>query len=350
MSDIDDMSKYWDVFKGLKSTLFSILRDGFYQLNIDKDEVRRTVYADAEFSQYADKIGAAFSAWQEKVNFKLCYITKQVKAKVLITEIAEVLFKEFEGVELLDKYDVYQILLAYWNDVMADDVYIIIQDGYSAAREVEYDVEIIEKGRNVGQERVKGWNGKLIPKDIIMKEYFSKESSAIVDVEAVAEATQAKLDELIEEYTSEGGALFEYLDDNSNLIFKEIEKVVKDFDKSMNHSEDTQVLFDFIELTAKTKEYGKLIKQLKVKLDEKVIAKYQELRDNEILELLVNKKWYYSIFQGIEALYTAISHDIANRIVELAERYDETLSVLQVKVSCYEKIVKSHLERMGYTC
>jgi hypothetical protein len=30
-----------------------------------------------------------------------------------------------------------QALLAYWQDVMADDVYIIIQDGYNAARETE---------------------------------------------------------------------------------------------------------------------------------------------------------------------------------------------------------------------
>lgn len=68
----------------------------------------------------------------------------------------------------------------------------------------------------------------------------------------------------------------------------------------------------------------------------------------EIKELLVNKKWYYSIFDGIDALYVAISHNITNRIVELAERYENTLPALAATVDEYEAKVKSHLERMGF--
>ena len=68
----------------------------------------------------------------------------------------------------------------------------------------------------------------------------------------------------------------------------------------------------------------------------------------EIKELLVNKKWYYSIFDGIDALYVAISHSITDHIVELAERYEDTLPTLSALVDDYEARVKSHLERMGF--
>ena len=68
----------------------------------------------------------------------------------------------------------------------------------------------------------------------------------------------------------------------------------------------------------------------------------------EIKELLVNRKWYYSIFDGIKALYVTTSHSMANRIVELAERYENTLPELEQAVAEYEAKVKAHLERMGF--
>lgn len=37
--DVDSMGKYWSVFSALKDKLFSLLRDGFYQLNVSKEEI-----------------------------------------------------------------------------------------------------------------------------------------------------------------------------------------------------------------------------------------------------------------------------------------------------------------------
>lgn len=58
--DVDGLDHYWLLFGGLKSKLFSVLREGYYQLNIEKDEVRSTIYADDEFLAYSYKIDAAF--------------------------------------------------------------------------------------------------------------------------------------------------------------------------------------------------------------------------------------------------------------------------------------------------
>lgn len=69
---------------------------------------------------------------------------------------------------------------------------------------------------------------------------------------------------------------------------------------------------------------------------------------DEIKELLVNRKWYYTIFDGIKALYVTTSHEIAGRVAELAERYENTLPSLENEVADYESKVKAHLERMGF--
>ena len=90
------------------------------------------------------------------------------------------------------------------------------------------------------------------------------------------------------------------------------------------------------------------VKDLNKALDEKCRARYDSLTHEEILELLVNKKWFDSIFFGIADLYAAISHHLTNRIIELAERYEDTLPELDKETTEYEAKVKSHLERMGF--
>ena len=95
------------------------------------------------------------------------------------------------------------------------------------------------------------------------------------------------------------------------------------------------------------KKYG-FVKDLNAALDEACKAKYADLTIEEIKELLVNRKWYYTIFEGIKALYVTTSHEIAGRVAELAERYEDTLPSLENEVESYEAKVKAHLERMGF--
>lgn len=114
------------------------------------------------------------------------------------------------------------------------------------------------------------------------------------------------------------------------------------------YAEDYEQLMTLQSLMTKNDEQSKIIKALKAALDEKLKEKYAVLTVEGIKELLVNKKWYYSIYDGIDALYVAISHNITDRVTELAERYEDTLPELSDSVADYEAKVKSHLERMGF--
>ena len=412
--DVDGMERYWSVFGLLKNKLFSVLRDGFYQLNVSKDEVRPLIHEDEEFSSYADKIDNAFVAWRSVVDQELRNINAYVNAKDLIVRLAEQILIQFEGVELIDKYDVYQVLLAYWQEVMSDDVYLLIQDGYEAGRELSY--EYVVKTKTEGDEtitivtdKVKSWDGKLIPKSIIVDTYFAEEAKAIDAAEVIVADTQAQIDELLEG-AEEGSAIAEVLENETMSFAKALKAAIdnirskiqsdeidgllallnvlpmkkKDMDSYLAkhpicasakndkgnvnassvkariaalrettpvpkmYAEDYAQLMTLYTLMAKNDEQSKLVKALKAQLEEKVKEKYTVLTVEEIKELLVNKKWYYSIFDGIDALYVAISHSITNRIVELAERYEDTLPMLSTVVDDYEARVKSHLERMGF--
>ena len=129
---------------------------------------------------------------------------------------------------------------------------------------------------------------------------------------------------------------------------KKVNDRIKELKKSAPDSEEYRILCEYAKLCDKVKQYAKIAKELNIALDEACKEKYSLLSMDEIKKLLVNRKWYYTIFAGIKALYITTSHEIAGRITELAERYENTLPELESELETYEAKVKAHLERMGF--
>ncbi len=346
--DVDSLSLYWDTFPNLKDSLFQSLREGFYSLAVEKDVIRETIYADAEFSAYADKVENAFELWKGEVDGQLRTISNYTKPKALIAKLAESILQNFESVTLVDKYDAYEVLLSYWNDIMSDDVYLIVQDGYQAAREIDVFMKTTTKKKKDGTEDKKttesGWEGKLIPKTLVIEMFFSDEQKLIDDTETIIASAQAELDELLENL-EEDSIINEVIKDTGNVDKAGLKKKLKD--KSVD-SEDRVQLQNLSDLITRVDEGTKTLKDLKVTLDKKVRAHYEHLTEAQCLELLLERKWYRSIVGGIFSLYRLVSQRITERVSELADRYERTLPELEVEVAELECKVKSHLERMGF--
>ena len=350
--DVDSMSRYWSLFPNLKSKLFSPLREGYYRLNVEKDEVRDIVYNDEEFSTYADQIDNAFADWQQAVDADLRGIDETVDVKQFIVDLAKKLIDRYEHIELVDPYDVYEVLLSYWQTTMSDDVFLLKYDGYEAGREIEYDIEVKEKKKGNTTEKkevIRGWDGKLIPKTIIERVYFLTERAKIDEAQHIAEETQSRLDELVEEQTGDEGYLKEYLNDKDKLDDKQIVARLKKLKTERPDSEEYQIFCNYTNLSKTLKDQNKIVKDLYAALDAEIKDLYPLLTVDEVKDLLVNRKWYYTVFDGIKALYAATSHRMASRVTELAERYENTLPELEAAVSDYEAKVRKHLERMGFT-
>ncbi len=230
--DVDSMSHYWVLFPSLKDELFSELRPGYYKLNVDKDWVRNTVYTNLEFNQYAERIDAAFEWWQTEVDADLRSIDSDVDVKQFIVNLAKKLIDNYADIELVDKYDVYEVLLSYWNETMSDDVFLLKYDGYAAGREIEEVKEESENKKGEKKEKIKGWDGKLIPKALIEREYFSAERKAIDEVQQIVNETQSLLEELTEEQTGDEGYLTELLNDKDKVEAKQVAARIKELRKA----------------------------------------------------------------------------------------------------------------------
>lgn len=205
--DVAGLDKYWDIFPELKRTLFALIRDGYYSLNVEIDEIRNVIYNDEKFSSYAEKLECAYDEWKKCIEEKLFNITSHTDIKELIMDLSRLLVEKFDDLILIDKYDVYEVLLSYWNETMADDVYVVRYDGYEAGRETADIIEVSKGKDGKEKEKIKGWDGKLIPKTIIESVFFESEQIAIEDLQKKLDENQSLLDEWIEEQSSEDGLL-----------------------------------------------------------------------------------------------------------------------------------------------
>jgi len=343
-ADVDSLSLYWQTFPVLQWSLFESLREGYYSLAVEKDAIRDTIYSDADFSVYADKVETAFENWKKRVDEKLRAINKSTKPKRLITEIAGYILEEYEPVILVDKHDAYEVLLSYWNEVMSDDVYMLVQDGYKAIREIEVFYKTVEN-KKIGEKKkkYKGWDGKLVPKTLVIEMFFATEQKAIDDTELIIMAAQNELNEMIE--NAEEGSIINDVKDNGNLDKLELKKKLED---ETLETDDRTLLQNLSDLAVRVDEGTKALKDLRATLDKKTYEQYDKLTIDQCLKLLLEHKWYRSLVSGIYALYTAVNYRIGSRVTELADRYGQTLPELETEVAELEGKVKSHLERMGF--
>jgi len=61
--DIEAMEKYWTVYPSLKSELFKAVdkRPEYYQLNIENEEIKNTIFQHPEFTSFGKKMNACLT-------------------------------------------------------------------------------------------------------------------------------------------------------------------------------------------------------------------------------------------------------------------------------------------------
>lgn len=348
--DINDLELYWNVFPSIKEKLFRKFRDEYLELNLPNDEIRNTIYTDDDYKKYADRINEAYEKWLDfaKPIFEKTDLNNPRESIELLSNKIVDIFKE---IELLDKYDVYQVLMTYWLEVMSDDFYSLYSTrSWVDSNEIEVFYKEQKKKKNEAETRLKevGWQGKLIPKNLVIEKYFIKEEDDISKLEEHINAIESNISQMEDDYGSEGEVLFDFYE-GKKIKSANVDKIVKKKNKDNSYTkEEFDVLVAYSRFNKELKDANKQLKDLKQALDTLARNKMRVLTDQEIKEIVINNKWSRSIYDGIDSLYTRISHGLANRILELAERYEDTLFEIEDDVKKYENQVKEHLRKLGF--
>ncbi|GBG05908.1 type I restriction-modification system subunit M [Paenibacillus agaridevorans] len=338
-TDIEALNDYWEAFPTLEQSLFGkCLRDRYSTLIVNKDEIEQTIFEHSEFKGFTKEMNIILSEWKKRSINYLKRLNIAVNPKLVIFELSEELLETYADKALISKYDVYQHLMDYWDDVMQDDCYIISADGWKADT---YRIQVENKQKKLVD---KGWACDLIPKELVINRYFFKEKQEIEVMEAEGEFLSAQLTEMEEEHGGDEGYFAELEKVNKGNVKSRLKEIIDD----QNSKEEIEVLEAYLEIIEKQSMIYKNIKDSSVKLDSKLYAKYPTFSVDEIKTLVVNDKWMTTIEQKINTEIERISQLLALRIVELSERYETPLPIYLEEAKVLEMNVNTHLERMGY--
>lgn len=212
-ADIEAMEEYWQVLPGIKKALLKKAdrSKDFYSLKLPAEQIKEAIYNHAEFTGFIDQMNEVFALWQKATAKKLNALMPGFKPKELIVSLSDSLLNHYDNRPLLDKYDIYQHLMNYWDETMQDDCYQIAAAPDCGGGWVATIYRILEEKKNKdgssGKIVDKGWTCDLIPKELVINRYFKDEQQEIDDLNEKLEYALAALAELEEEHGSEDGAL-----------------------------------------------------------------------------------------------------------------------------------------------
>ena len=142
--------------------------------------------------------------------------------------------------------------------------------------------------------------------------------------------------------------MFSEVRNDEKISNKDIPKRIKEIKNEPDFADELKILTQYQTLLDKEKELKAKLKTATANLDKELLAKYNSIKESEIKEMVVHDKWLATIYGSINEELERISHSLAGRIKELAERYETSLPKLTDDVKELSVKVDQHLEKMGF--
>ncbi len=383
--DVAALSEYWGVFPTLRDSLFADGdRAGYLRAAVKAEQVRDVVLHHPEFEEFSEKIRAIFNGWRKAHVETLGSLAQgQGDPKALIAELSEDLLARFEDAKLVSHYDVYQHMMNYWAEEMQDDVYAIVQDGWSVGSTLcdARKGETAELTTKIGKKQAK-LVGEIVPARLVISRFYKDHEEELARLAAEAdEATQRKT-EFEEEHGGEEGELSDLEGGRSGIakgavldrvmeirgevlesfpMFPEKHEQAKAIKKGTFGTADWKtgvsdekgffatldLLNEYLGLVDVESRAKVAHKAANDELTQEVISRYPKLTEAEIKALVVEDKWMATVERGAKEETERVARAVAGRARVLEERYAEPLPQLVAEVERLSERVEEHLRKMG---
>ena len=349
--DIDALGCFWEVFPRMRERLFAPGgREGYSRARAPADEVRTVVRGHDEFRAHGDRTHRVFDHWRGAHAPRLLGLGEGDSPKTLIRELSQDLLNRFADLPLLDRYDVYQCLMDYWNEVMQDDAYLIVTESWTEAARPR----VLAGGRGEGATvspdltvRRTKYKMDLLPPELVVARYFAGERGGVERLMADEEAIGRDVAAFVAEHAGEDGPLSGATTATGKVTQAAVKarlRVVGDGPEDREERDALEVCFDLMKAHAKAKRTTKAAQS---KLDAKVLARYALLGAAEVADMVVADKWMASIEDAILTVVERLTAELVDRVRVLEERYAESLPELERRVESHGAKVEAHLRRMG---
>ncbi|WRG15419.1 type I restriction-modification system subunit M [Helicobacter pylori] len=343
-NEIKAYDPYFRVFKELKNTLFKKSdKEGYYALKTECENIKDYITQSSEFQTFHASVLSAFDRLDLFETFN--HLKPGFNPKTLIEGVCSRVLKEFEKIEILDKYGVYQLFKDYYNEVLQDDWFLLSFNGFLSAKELRELTPLKDKNKKANYLEEPDfiiqktyYKSDLIPKNLIKQRFFEKETKELEELENVLNEKETLLDEFIEEHSNEEG-LFDGLKINESVLKKEL--------KNATDLEDEKTLKTALEwLEAKNKAL-KMKNKAYEELELKAFHQYKNLEINEIKDLIIKDKWLNSLKNALENKIQKRINALTSALNEIISSYSNSLLELDKEVKESESKVLEHLKDLG---
>ncbi|WP_139548663.1 type I restriction-modification system subunit M [Helicobacter pylori] len=343
-NEIEAYAPYFKVFKQLKNTLFKKSdKDGYYALKTECENIKELITQSSEFQTFHASVLSAFDRLELSTTFN--DLEPGFNPKTLIESVCSKVLKEFEKVEILDKYGVYQLFKDYYNEVLQDDWFLLSFNDFLSAKELRELTPLKDKNKKANYLEEPDfviqktyYKSDLIPKHLIKQRFFEKEAKELEELENALNEKEALLNEFIEEHSNEEG-LFDGLKINESVLKKEL--------KNATDSEDKKILKTALEwLEAKNKAL-KMKNKAYEELELKAFHQYKNLELSEIKDLIIQDKWLKSLKNALENKIQKRINAFTSALNGIIQTYSNSLLELDKEVKESESKVLEHLKDLG---
>ncbi|GAA7383654.1 type I restriction-modification system subunit M [Helicobacter pylori] len=343
-NEIETYDPYFKVFKELKNTLFKKSdKEGYYALKTECEDIKDLITQSQEFQAFHASVLNAFECLELLETFD--HLEPGFNPKTLIESVCSKVLKEFEKVEILDKYGVYQIFKDYYNEVLQDDWFLISFNGFLSAKELRKLTPLKDKNKKANYLEEPDfviqktyYKSDLIPKNLIKQRFFGKEAKELEELENALNEKEANFEEFIEEHSNEEGLFYESKI-NESVLKKEL--------KNATDSEDKKILKTALEwLEAKNKAL-KMKNKAYEELELKAFHQYKNLKLGEIKDLIIQDKWLKSLKNALENKILKRINAFTSALNGIISSYSNSLLELDKEVKESESKVLEHLKDLG---
>ncbi|GAA9697091.1 hypothetical protein VN0004_00770 [Helicobacter pylori] len=291
-NEIKAYDPYFQAFKELKNTLFKKSdKEGYYALKTECENIKELIIQSSEYQTFHASVLSAFDRLDLFETFN--DLEPGFNPKTLIESVCSKVLYEFEKVEILDRYGVYQLFKDYYNEVLQDDWFLLSFNGFISTKELRKLNPLKDKNKKANYLEEPDfiiqktyYKSDLIPKHLIKQRFFEKEAKELEQLENALNEKEALLDEFIEEHSNEEG-LFDGLKINESVLKKEL--------KNATDSEDKQILKTALALLEAKNKALKMKNKAYEELELKAFHQYKNLEINEIKDLIIKDKWLNSL-------------------------------------------------------
>ncbi|WP_270332015.1 type I restriction-modification system subunit M [Streptococcus infantarius] len=335
-SELEDLSDFWNAFPNLKSDLFQEINASTYQLKVP--DIKKAVFSHPEIQQFFETSRKVFSDIPQYMREELIDHINEVHVQREEEKLAQYIFKCLESMPLIDKYDAYEKLDTQWQYIQTD-IEILQTEGFDAAKQVDPNLVIKKKsGKEV--EVQEGWLGHVFPFDLVQKELLADEVNSISNKENRLNDISAEIEELFEELPEEEKEKDFVNDAKDAFVNAKVKEAQKDETLDLAVRD---ILKQVVGLQNEEKSLKSDVKSAVDNLQNKTKVQIEQLSNAQVY-MLLEKKWITPFIEQMQSLTQELVNGLVQKIEQLSQKYDETLSDIDNEIKEAESTLTSMLQ------